>query len=454
MIRLLILLGVLAGVGLGAAWLAEVPGQFRLEWQGWEVRAAPGLLVASLLVAAGLVLCGLLVIRFMWSLPRRAAAAWRNQRVRRGWRSLESGLTAAAGGDERGVRSALKGVRVLPADAPLRLLLEAQAAMLAEDSAEAHAVFERMEHSGRTRLAALRGLVAEVRQQGRLEHALELAERAIEQVPSPRWALQECLDLSLRLHRWDQAKQTVAAMRRSGHMAEDAARRARGIIAVEVARACRADRNASQAQRAASEAVSLLPDFAPAAAIAAEVWLDAGRSSEAARVIRAAWKTQPHPDLAFLLLRASGADGPLAGVGPLEELTKLTPNTMEGHLALAEVALRAKLFGVARKYLDLVRGGHHDERVYRMLADLERLSGNDPEAASKWLSAALDAQPAPTWTCNACAEGYLRWQAVCDRCGSFDRVTWGVENQVNPRAPIAQLQHLPLEPARLAGATP
>ncbi len=454
MIRLLILLGVLAGAGFGAAWLAEVPGQFRLEWQGWEVRAAPGLLVATLLVAAGLILCGLLVVRFMWSLPRRAAAAWRNQRVRRGWRSLETGLTAAAGGDERGVRSALKGVRVLPSDAPLRLLLEAQAAMLAEDSAEAHAVFERMEHGGRTRLAALRGLVAEVRQQGRLEDALELAERAIEQVPSPRWALQECLDLTLRLHRWDRANQIVATMRRSGHMAEDAARRARGIIAVEVARACRADRNAAQAQRAASEAVSLLPDFAPAAAIAAEVWLDAGRSSEAARVIRAAWKTQPHPDLAFLLLRASGADGPLAGVGPLEELTKLTPNTMEGHLALAEVALRAKLFGVARKYLDLVRGGHHDERVYRMLADLERLSGNDPEAASKWLSAALDAQPAPTWTCSACAEGYLRWQAVCDRCGSFDRVAWGAANQVNLRAPIAQLQHLPLEPAALAGATP
>jgi HemY protein len=454
MIRLLTLLGVLAGIGFGAAWLADVPGQFRLEWQGWEVRAAPGLLVASLLVAAGLVLCGLLVIRFVWSLPRRAAAAWREQRVRRGWRSLESGLTAAAGGDERGVRSALKGVRVLPADAPLRLLLEAQAAMLVEDSAEAHAVFERMEHSGRTRLAALRGLVAEVRQQGRLEHALELAERAAGQVPSPRWALQECLDLSLRLHRWDRARRAVSALRRSGHMAEDAARRARGIIAVEVARACRADRNAAPAQRAASEAVSLLPEFAPAAAIAAEVWLDAGRSSEAARVIRTAWKTQPHPDLAFLLLRASGAEGPLAGVGPLEELTKLTPNTMEGHLALAEVALRAKLFGVARKYLDLVRGGHHDERVYRMLADLERLGGNDPEAASKWLSAALDAQPAPTWACGACAEGYLRWQAVCDRCGGFDRVAWGGENQVSPRAPIAQLQHLPLEPAALAGATP
>ena len=454
MIRLLVLLGVLAGVGFGAAWLADVPGQFRLEWRGWEVRAAPGLLVASLLAAGGLVLGGLLVIRFIWGLPRRAAAAWRNQRVRRGWRSLEAGLTAAAGGDERGVRSALKGVRVLPAGAPLRLLLEAQAAVLAEDTAEAHAVFERMEHSGRTRLAALRGLVAEVRQQGRLEHALALAERATEQVPAPRWALQERLDLSLRLHRWDRARETVAAMRRSGHMADDAARRARGIIAVEVARACRADRNAKPAQRAASEAVSLLPDFAPAAAVAAEVWLDAGRSSEAARVIRTAWKSQPHPDLAFLLLRASGADGPLAGVGPMEELTRLTPDTMEGHLALAEVGLRARLFGVARKYLDLVRGGDHDERVYRMLAELERLDGNDPEAASRWLSAALDARPAPTWACGACAEGYLRWQAVCDRCGAFDRIAWGAEHPAHPRAPVRQLPRLPLEPAALAGATP
>lgn len=311
-----------------------------------------------------------------------------------------------------------------------------------------------MEHGASTKLAALRGLVAEVRQQGRLAQALDLAERAAEQVPSPRWALQECLDLSLRLRRWDRAKQAVLAMRRSGHMDEAAARRARGLIAVEVARACRADRDAAGAERAASEAVSMLPDFAPAAAIAAEVWLDAGRSSRAAQAIRAAWKSQPHPDLAFLLLRASGADGPLAGVGRLEELTELTPDTMEGNLALAEVALRAKLFGVARKYLELVRGSQHDERVYRILADLERVSNNDAEAASKWLSAALDAKPAPTWLCNACTEGYLRWQAVCDRCGSFDRITWGVDGEESMQAPVRQLQRLPAEPAALAGATP
>ncbi len=454
MIRLLVLLAVLSAVGMSAAWLAEVPGQLRLQWQGWEVRAAPGLLAAALVVLAALVLGALSMFRFLWSLPRRAMTAWRDQRVRRGWRSLETGLTAAAGGDERGVRNALRGVRVLPADAPLRLLLEAQAAMLVEDVASAHAAFERMEHGASTKLAALRGLVAEVRQQGRLAQALDLAERAAEQVPSPRWALQECLDLSLRLRRWDRAKQAVLAMRRSGHMDEAAARRARGLIAVEVARACRADRDAAGAERAASEAVSMLPDFAPAAAIAAEVWLDAGRSSRAAQAIRAAWKSQPHPDLAFLLLRASGADGPLAGVGRLEELTELTPDTMEGNLALAEVALRAKLFGVARKYLELVRGSQHDERVYRILADLERVSNNDAEAASKWLSAALDAKPAPTWLCNACTEGYLRWQAVCDRCGSFDRITWGVDGEESMQAPVRQLQRLPAEPAALAGATP
>ena len=454
MIRLLVLLALLAATGLAAAWLAEVPGQLLVEWQGWEVRAAPGVVVAVFLVFVGLLVAVLLMARFIWGLPHRVSVAWRAQRVRRGWRSLERGLTAAAGGDERGVRSALKGVKVLPRDAPLRLLLEAQAAVLVDDSSKAHAAFERMEHGAATKLVALRGLVAEVRQQGRYEQALELAERAAKRTPAPRWALEDCLDLSLRLKEWNKAAQMAQRLRRDGHMTEDAARRTQAAIAVEIARVCRADRNTSGAERAASEAVSLLPEFAPAAVVAAEVWMDLGRAGDAVRAIRAAWKAKPHPDLALLLLQASGTESPLAGVEVLEDLTSLTTDTMEGHLALAEVAMRAKLFGVSRKYLEKVRTGPHDERVYRMLADLEQLSGGDPQGASRWLSAALDARTAPTWHCSACAEAYLGWQAICDRCGSFDRLKWGAQGGANEPSKVLQLEQRTLEPAALAGATP
>lgn len=454
MIRLLVLLALLAAAGLAAVWLAEVPGQLLVEWQGWEVRAAPGVVVAAFLVLVGLLVAVLLIARFIWGLPHRVSVAWKVQRVRHGWRSLERGLTAAAGGDERGVRSALKGVKVLPRDAPLRLLLEAQAAVLVDDSSKAHAAFERMEHGAATELAALRGLVAEVRQQGRQEQALELAERAAKRTPAPRWALEDCLDLSLRLKEWNKAGQMVERLRRSGYVAEAAARRTRAIIAVDIARACRADRDVAGAERAASEAVSLLPGFVPSAAIAAEVWMGLGRPGDAVRAIRAAWKVQPHPDLALLLLRASGAESPLAGVEVLEDLTRLAPDTMEGHLALAEVAMRAKLFGVSRKYLEKVRSGPHDERVYRMLADLEQMSGDDPQAASRWLSAALDARAAPTWHCSACAEAYLQWQAVCDRCGSFDQLQWGAHGGDNEQQKVVQPERWTFEPGTLAGATP
>ncbi len=443
MIRLLLLLASLAVVGVAAEWLAELPGPMRLAWQGWEVRAAPGVLVLVLVVLALLLLAGMVMIRFAWTLPHRVATAWRSHRMRRGWRALEAGLVAAAGGDERGVRGALKGVQVLPAEAPLRLLLESQAAMLEDDSDGARAVFQRMERGTGTRLVALRGLVAALRGQGRFAQALDLAERAARRSLSPpRWALQESLDLNLRMRRWDQARRTVHAMRRSGYMEEKAARRTRGLIAIETARACHADQDRAGARRAASEAVSLLPDFGPVAAIAAEISLDAGRPAEAARIVRTAWRTRPHPDLAPLFLRARGVRDPLAGVGPLEELIELTPDTIEGHLALAEVAMGAKLYGVARKYLDLARERQPDERAYRMLADLERISGNRPDTAAQWLSAALEARPAPTWTCRACAEKGPCWQAVCDRCGSFDRMAWGAESARKVRTPVAQLPDL------------
>ncbi len=458
MIRLLVLLGILAAAGITAEWLADLPGPLRVEWQGWEVQAAPGLMMTALLLLAALLVIGIGIFRFVWTLPRRMAAFWRAQRLRRGWNSLESGLVAAAGGDERGVRGALKGIQVLPPDAPLRLLLEAQAAMLTADPDSAHAVLERMEHGTHTRLAALRGLVAEVRQQGRLAQALDLAEQAARWSPSPRWALQACLDLSLQLRRWAPARRAVDSMRRHGYLDEKAANRIRGLIATEVARACHADRDPVKARRAASEALSFIPGFVPAAAMAAEVSLDAGRTAEAARVIRQAWNTQPHPDLALLWLRASSTPDRLAGIGPLEELIGQTPDTIEGHLALAEVAMGGKLYGVARKHLDLARENHPDERVYRMLADLERTSGNDPAAATRWLAEALEAKPAPSWLCRTCAERCSGWQAVCERCGSFDTIEWGSEQdrkRKTRRSGMALIPHLPPpDTAATAGATP
>ncbi len=454
MIRSLTLLGLLAAIGVGAVWLAELPGQLRIDWQGWQVEISPGVLILALCLLAGIVAVGTLLLRFVWKLPRRAITAWQARRARRGWRSLEIGLTAVAGGDERGVRSALKGVRVLPTDAPLRMLLEAQAAELANDESRAHSAFSRMEEGPRTQLVALRGLVAELRRQGNLKQALKLAESAASRHPSARWASEECLDLSLRLHRWDQAKSAVKHLQRREWMTPSDAVRARGLIEVEDARVRRTENDHVAAARSAQAAVSLLPRFGPAATIAAEVWLDSGRAGDARRVLRAAWASEPHPDLAFLLLRASGASDALASMEVLEDVLAQTPNSIEGCLALAEVALNAKLYGVARKYLDLVRHGPHDERVYRMLAELERAEGSDPDAVTKWLVTALDAKPAPAWVCASCAKRHERWRAVCERCGAFDRVSWRTAAPEWSGEALPRLQHQPVEPAAIAGATP
>ena len=48
----------------------------------------------------------------------------------------------------------------------------------------------------------------------------------------------------------------------------------------------------------ALEAVKLAPDFVPAAELAGRFLAEAGELRKASRVIRTAWKDNPHPDLA------------------------------------------------------------------------------------------------------------------------------------------------------------
>lgn len=426
MIRLLGFLLLLAAVGLAAAWVADEPGSLVFEWRTWQIRTSPAVLAAAVLaVLAAAAFLGV-VLRWAFAIPGRIRR-WRAERRRgRGWRALEAGLAAAAGGDRAGVLRALRGVRSLPADAPLRLLLESQAAALSEDAKKTHETLERMAEREETELAALRGLVAEARRDGRDIPAMELAERAAERDPAPEWALRECLALALRLRRWKQAAELLKMMRRRRLLAADEAGRRLGLVAVERARAHLAKGDLREASRAAGEALGALPGYAPAARTVGEVRLASGEPRAAARVAEAAWREDPHPDLVEVVLNARGRKDPLEDVRIVEELVQAAPEAAEGHLVLVREALRAKVWGLARDHLRRAMAVAPDARAYRLRAELERSEHRDEEAAARWLQRALEAPAGPAWTCRACGarirEG--EWSALCSACGAFDCMEW------------------------------
>jgi len=100
------------------------------------------------------------------------------------------------------------------------------------------------------------------------------------------------------------------------------------------------------------------------------------------------------------------------------------PDHAESHIALAEAALIAELWGEARNHLHKAAGGDPPARVCRMMADLEGRSGEDPGAMQTWLLRASTAPPDPAWICGKCGAAWESWKPVCGDCNTLSTLKW------------------------------
>jgi HemY protein len=114
----------------------------------------------------------------------------------------------------------------------------------------------------------------------------------------------------------------------------------------------------------------------------------------------------------------------------LQRLAAQNPEALESHLAIAEAALNARLWGEARRHLGLSTAAAPpsgpSRRLCLMMARLEEGEPGDPKAARQWLERAAAAPPDPCYVCGRCDAASATWQPVCRECGAFDSLTWRI----------------------------
>ena len=157
----------------------------------------------------------------------------------------------------------------------------------------------------------------------------------------------------------------------------------------------------------------------------------AGRGREAEKIAREAWRSTPHPDLANIYGLANGSGDAIAQLKRYGRLTEVFPDHRESHLALAESALAAKLWGEARRHLQNAAGEEPSVRVCHLMAKLEEAEHGDSQAARDWLERSLTAPLDPTWVCSSCGARNPEWSAHCGVCDVFDSVAWQVPPSLN-----------------------
>lgn len=423
MVRVLVYLAVFACLAFGAVWLADRPGEISVIWQGYRIDTSVAIGAIGVVVLAFLVLLVWAVIRFVFGLPSAFSLSSRARRRARGFEAVSRGMVAIGAGDPVAAgRYTGEARRFVPSE-PLTLLLEAQTAQLTGNRAQAEAAFKAMLDRSETRVLGLRGLFVEAKRRGDMAAARAFADDAVRRSPSLAWANDALLDFHTNAGDW-QAARTAVERRAALRLADKAeARRQRAVLLAAEALDAR-DKEPERALAAALEAVKLAPGLTPAAALAGRMLSERGDVRKASKLLEAAWRESPHPDVAAAYLDVRPGDSALDRLQRATTLAKLRPADPESVLVLAGAAIQAREFQKARETLKPLLAGGPSVRACLLMAELEEAEHGSAGKVREWLARATRAPHDAAWVADGLVSDH--WMPVSPITGRLDAFVWTV----------------------------
>ena len=445
MIRLATWIIVSLAVTALIAWLVSLPGTAMIEIAGYKMQ--PRLGMAAFLVAAALiaVILAWSILRRILDAPRYFAKLNHDRRRDLGVAALSDGFVALQAGDPNRARVLAREARSnLPRNHAAQLL-EARSDLALGDMQSAREHYRALISNKKTAVAALAGLYEQARTQGRTDAALNFAQKAVALAPQTRWASDAVLDDLTRHAKWEDALDRVAseaAVTREDKMVK---RRKEAVLQTAIAREI-ADTDPLVALDHALVALKLVPDFVPAALIAARIQSNRGETRRAMSLLRRVWRATSHPHVATLYANAQSGTSAVDRLKRVRELIDTPPPSLPAAIVLARAAIDAYDWSAARSALANYSSANPTQAVCLLMAEIEEGQNADQGKAREWLSRAVRAPGDPVWV----ADGITAddWEPVSPLTGTLDAFEWRVPlSAVNGKAePVAGVGTLPAPP--------
>lgn len=421
MIKLLVFLLLLAGVAFGFSTLADTDGHVLLQIGDTEYRIGlVAALVALLAVTVGLMVIWS-ILRLVFRLPSLIGLANRMRRQAKGQQAVARGLIAVGAGDSRlALRQAQESRRLLGQE-PLTLLLAAQAAQLSGDRKGAEDAFRAMAERPDTQALGLRGLFVEAERRQDRVAALGYADEALRRTPDSAWASDSMLGFRAASGDWRNAIAIVDQAISRRLVDREEGRRRRAVLLAAAAREAQ-ESSPDDALSLAMEALRMVPGLVPAAVVAAVRLAAKGDYAKASRILEAAWKSEPHPDLAEAYIGVRQGDSALDRLKRARTLQKLAPQARESRFIVARAALDAREFAAAREALDTLVLEKPTVRACLLMAELEEAESGNQGLVRAWLARASRAPRDPAWV----ADGVVSddWAPVAPVSGRIGGWEW------------------------------
>ena len=424
MMRVISWIIILAALVSAAVWFADRPGAVTLNWQGWRIDTSVGFLIFSVAVIAALAASLYRFWLFLRRTPTRFAAYRRTTKRQRGYRALTEGMVAVAAGDAAEAGRQARRADILLGDPPLTMLLSAQAAQLNGDDAAARVHFTNMLERSETAFLGLRGLLVQAQKSDDTAAALHYARRAYEMRPKTPWVLPALFDLQVKQGQWVDALAALEEAVRRRAVSQDEGRGRRVVVLLGCSDQAAGAGNMRNAISYARKAYNQSPEFLPATIRLVGLMVEDGKLRPASRIIHNAWAREPHPELARIYGAVAPSEEAIKKVRRYERLLSFNPSHPESHVAVAEAALEAELWGSARSHLETAAETRKTARICRLMADVEEAEHGDSEAARRWLVDAAIAEPDPGWICASCGAAWASWSPICSRCGELGGLEW------------------------------
>ena len=449
-VKVAVFIALVGAITYGASYLLELEGGVRIVMAGVEVNLTPikavialGLLVLAIWVL--MKLTGMLValLRFINGDETALSRYFDRNRQEKGYRALGEGVLALASGEgDKAIAHAAKAEKYLHKPA-LTDLITAQGAEISGDKTRAEAAFKRLLTNEKTRFVGIRGILRQKLEAGETDAALKLAKSAFALKPRQVEIQDTLLQLQADKGDWKGARATLGAKLKYGALPRDVHKRRDAVLALSEARDVLDDGKTIEAREAAIEANRLSPDLVPAAVLAAQGYIEAGKKRAALRVIKKAWLMRPHPNLAAAFAAIEPDETPKARLKRFSKLLKVHPENRETRLLEAELNLAEEDFPAARRALGDLAEVEPDARALTIMAAIERGEGAADAVVKGWLARALGAPRGPQWCCDNCQHIHAEWQPVCENCHSFDTLTWRAPPDTAVSTPTG-LEMLPL----------
>ena len=431
LIKILIFVAMVMLISFGAGRLMEAQGGVMIQYAGLELSFGAlqaALLVLGLLVSFWLVLklLGLVValLRFINGDETALSRYFDRNRERRGFEALSDGLMALASGDGRDAMAKARKADRLLNRPDLTNLIMAQAAVANGDRQTAKATYKKLLKDPKTRFVGTYGLLQQHLQDGDTEVALKLAEHAFALKPRHGETQDVLLKLQAGREDWRGVRTTLTAKLKHGSLPKDVHKRRDAVFALSQSRDLRAEGKLEEAQTYAVEANRLAPGLVPAALLSAEGHREQKNVKQASRILRAAWRLAPHPELASGFAALAPDEEAAARLKRFGQFTKGTESHPETKMLMAELYVAMADFDAARQALGDLAKTDPTMRALTILAAIERGDGADDQSVRRLLTQAIAAQRDPQWICDNCGHVHHDWEPVCLNCEAIDSIAW------------------------------